>query len=109
MEISDRRLVSIRRLVPGHRRDEYLAVWAQLYAAATARGAHAWHFASLDVADVFLEFLEFGSETDVRGDPDTLEAIRALHEAFGEPYPPPKTLEEWAEIPPQPAARPEAP
>jgi hypothetical protein len=101
MRMTDRRLVSIRRYVPGHRRDEYAVAWNTLHDAATSRGAHAWHFISLDETDVFLEFLEFGSEADVREDPATLEAIKALHEAFGGPYPPPRTIEEWAEVRPE--------
>ncbi len=44
-------------------------------------------------------FLEFGADADLREDPAALAAIMALHEAFGDPYPLPKTLEEWIEIP----------
>jgi hypothetical protein len=95
----ERRLVSIRRAVPAARRAEYDAAWARLHAAATARRAHAWRFRSADVEDVYLEFLEFGTEEDLRGDADALGAIRALHEAFGDLYPAPMTLEEWIEIP----------
>lgn len=95
----ERRLVSIRRTVAPARLAEYDAAWARLHAAATARRAHAWRFRSADVEDLYLEFLEFGTEEDLRGDADALEAIRVLHEAFGEPYPAPMTLEEWIEIP----------
>jgi hypothetical protein len=100
MEINtgERRLVSIRRFVPQHRRGEYADVWQSLHAAATARGAHAWHFVSSDTPGVFLEFLEFGPESDVRDDPQVLEAIRELHTEFGLPYPTPSTLEEWVEV-----------
>lgn len=94
-----RRLVSIRRYVPPDQREEYAALWLSLHAAATSRGAHAWVFLSADAPDVYLEFLEFGAESDVRSDPETLSAIRALHEKFGQPYPPPQTIEEWVEIP----------
>lgn len=94
-----RRLVSIRRHVPSDRIPEYVELWNALRAAARARGAHAWHFASVDQRDVYLEFLEFGSDSDIRADTETVEAIQALHEQFGEPYPPPKTLEEWVELP----------
>jgi hypothetical protein len=94
-----RRLVSIRRHVPTDAHEEYARLWLALHDAATERGAHAWNFMSADTPDVFLEFLEFGGDSDVRSDPGTLEAIRALHAAFGEPYPTPQTLEEWVAIP----------
>ena len=99
MRPGERRLVSIRRYVPPPEREEYAALWLALYNAATERGAHAWHFLSADTPDVFLEFLEFGAESDIRADLETLGAIRALHEQFGKPYPPPATIEEWVEIP----------
>ncbi|HWK90487.1 MAG TPA: hypothetical protein VNP72_10910 [Longimicrobium sp.] len=99
MNLSGRRLVSIRRLVPSDRIPQYAAAWAELHAAATARGAHAWHFASADQRDVYVEFLEFGSDSDVRSDAATVAAIRELHEQFGDPYPMPNTLEEWVEVP----------
>ncbi len=97
-----RRLVSIRRLVPQDRIPEYVELWAALHLAATARGAHAWSFVSADHADVFMEFLEFGDGSDVRGDVPTVAAIQALHERFGDPYPAPKTLEEWVALPTPP-------
>lgn len=109
--MSQRRLVSIRRFVGAsdEERARYDALWAGLHDAATARGAHAWRFASADAPGVFLEFLEFGPESDVRADPATLEAIRALHAGFGQVYPMPQTLEEWSEAPLPPApATPEA-
>ena len=102
METSLRRLVSIRRLVPADRIPEYAEAWAVLHHAATAAGAHAWAFASADHRDVYMEFLEFGDGSDVRGDPATLAAIQALHEKFGESYPPPRTLEEWVALPTPP-------
>jgi hypothetical protein len=100
MEIKqgERSLVSIRRFVPQHRRGEYAELWAGLHAAASARSAHAWHFLSADTPGVFLEFLEFGPDSDVRSDPGVLEAIKQLHAEFGLPYPTPNTLEEWVEI-----------
>jgi hypothetical protein len=99
MTLGERRLVSIRRYVPPEKREAYAGAWLALRTAATAQGAHAWHFLSADVPDVYLEFLEFGAESDVRSDAATVEAIRALHEQFGQPYPPPNTIEEWVEIP----------
>jgi len=100
MEINtgERRLVSIRRFVPQHRRGEYAEIWSSLHAAATAQGAHAWNFVSADTPGVFLEFLEFGPESDVRDDPRVLQAIKELHAEFGMPYPSPNTLEEWVEV-----------
>lgn len=95
----ERRLVSIRRSVAPERRDDYDAAWGLLHAAATSRGAHAWRFRAASVPDLFLEFLEFGSDADLREDPAALAAIMALHESFGDPYPVPRTLEEWIEIP----------
>ena len=98
IKTGERRLVSIRRFVPQHRRGEYADIWSTLHAAATSRGAHAWHFVSADTPGVFLEFLEFGPESDLRDDPQVLEVIRELHAEFGMPYPTPNTLEEWVEV-----------
>jgi len=98
MPMGERRLVSIRRLVPKEQLEMYVTLWLELYTAATALGAHAWHFASADVPNVYLEFLEFGPESDVRSDPAVVEGIRALHNEFGMPYPSPNTIEEWVEI-----------
>jgi len=98
MDGTERRLVSIRRRVPTGRLEEYLTLWLQLRAAAQEVGAHAWNFVSADVPEVYLEFLEFGGESDVRQDPQVLALIKTLHEAFGDLYPPPQTLEEWVEI-----------
>lgn len=95
----ERRLISIRRLVPADQRSAYDAAWEALRTAATARGAHAWRFLSADEEDVVLEFLEFGMEADVREDEDVLGAIQELHRSFGGVYPIPKTIEEWIEIP----------
>ena len=97
---SARRLVSIRRLVPPDRYEEYARLWLALHDAATSKGAHAWNFMSADTPNVFLEFLEFGPDTDVRADAATVEGIRALHAAFGDTYPTPNTIEEWVAIPP---------
>jgi hypothetical protein len=97
-----RRLVSIRRRVPMDRIEVYVPLWLQLHAAATARGAHAWNFISADVPEVYLEFLEFGAETDIRADEATVAAIKALHDAFGEAYPTPQTIEEWVAVPAPP-------
>ena len=98
VKTGERRLVSIRRFVPQHRRGEYAELWAALHAAATVHGAHAWHFVSAETPGVFLEFLEFGPESDVRSDPAVVEGIRRLHSEFGMPYPSPNTIEEWVEI-----------
>lgn len=95
--MSKRRLVSIRRWVPLAEQSTYRDAWSQLHAAAAARGAHAWHFASTDSDEVFLEFLEFGADSDIRADPAVLAAIQHLHATFGQPHPPPKPLEEWVE------------
>lgn len=98
MDGTERRLVSIRRHVPTARLEEYLILWIRLRATAKERGAHAWNFVSADVPEVYLEFLEFGAESDLRQDVGVVECIRQLHEKFGEAYPPPQTLEEWVEI-----------
>ena len=102
MEMSPRRLVSIRRHVPADRIPEYAELWTALYHAATARGAHAWAFASADHRDTYLEFLEFGEDTDVRSDTRVVAAIEALHTKFGDPYPTPLTLEQWVALPTPP-------
>jgi hypothetical protein len=98
MDGTERRLVSIRRHVPTARLEEYLTLWMQMRLVAQARGAHAWNFVSADVPEVYLEFLEFGPEADIRQDTEVLALIKTLHEAFGDIYPPPQTLEEWVEI-----------
>lgn len=101
-----RRLISIRRHVPEEGLAEYDALWGALHAAATEHGAHAWRFRSADVADVYLEFLEFGAETDIRATPSVLAGIQALHRHFGDVYPMPKTIEEWVNVPSAPAPAP---
>jgi hypothetical protein len=97
-----RRLVSIRRYVPSDRIPEYAEMWAALHHAATSRGAHAWAFASADHRDTYIEFLEFGADSDVRSDEGVVAAIQALHAKFGDPYPTPRTLEEWVALPTPP-------
>lgn len=91
----ERRLVSIRRWVPAEARDEYDAGWLRLHAAATAGGGHAWRFVSASDANLHLEFLEFAAARDLREDPEILASLQALHRSFGDPYPPPRTIEEW--------------
>ena len=95
----ERRLISIRRMVPAERREGYEGAWRDLHAAATAQGAHAWRFRSDEVEGLFLEFLEFGEDADIRGDMEVLNAIKALHEGWHDPYPMPRTIEEWIEEP----------
>ena len=107
MDTSTRRLVTIRRHVPQDRIPEYAEAWAVLHNAATARGAHAWAFASADHRDTYIEFLEFGDDSDVRNDTATVAAIQALHEKFHDPYPQPMTREEWVARPTPPQLAPE--
>ncbi len=92
--MKERRLMSIRRLVSPERREEYDAAWARLHAAATARGAHAWRFASVTHDDVYVEFLEFTPDQDPREDLEAGAALRALETAFPEPPPPAPATEE---------------
>lgn len=99
----ERRLISIRRLVPTDQRAGYDAVWGAMHHAVTELGAHAWRFRSADVEDVFLEFLEFGEDSDIRQAPGVLAGIQALHRDFGDAYPVPMTIEEWVEIPTLPS------
>ena len=103
METTPRRLVSIRRYVPSDRIPEYAELWAGLHRAATAKGAHAWWFASATHKDVYIEFLEFGQESDPRGDEALVAAIRELSARFNELYPSPLPLEEWVALPLPPA------
>jgi hypothetical protein len=86
-------------MVPPERRDAYDAAWGRLHGAAVALGAHAWRFAASDQEHVYLEFLEFGLDRDIRGDLDVVDAIKALHEDFHDLYPAPRTIEEWEELP----------
>lgn len=98
--MSERRLVSLRRYVPDPGdRPAYDQAWLRLHTAATARGAHAWRFASADRPGAFLEFLEFGPESDIRADPGTLGAIKSLYEEFGQVPPTALIMEEWVEAP----------
>jgi hypothetical protein len=99
----ERRLISIRRMVPPEQSEGYEAAWRDLHAAVTALGAHAWRFRSDEVEGLYLEFLEFGTDADIRGEMDVLNAIKALHEGFHDPYPVPRTIEEWIEEPTLPA------
>jgi len=102
-ETKPRRLVTIRRHVPPDRIPEYAELWMVLHRAATARGAHAWWFASASHRDVYIEFLEFGEDSDPRGDEAVVGAIRELSARFNELYPPPLPLEEWVALPLPPA------
>jgi hypothetical protein len=95
----ERRLVSIRRWVSEQAREEYDAAWLRLHTAATGGGGHAWRFASASEANLYLEFLEFATERDLRADPEIVASLHALHQNFGDPYPPPRTIEEWIGIP----------
>ena len=98
--MSERRLISIRRMVPADRRFDYESAWRSLHTAVLqTEGAHAWRFRSDEVDGLFLEFLEFGTDADVRADMEVLNGIKALHEGFHDPYPIPKTIEEWIEVP----------
>lgn len=90
---AERRLVSIRRRVSPALRAGYDAAWARVRAAAVAREAHAWRFRSAEEEGLYLEFLEFRAERDVRADPEARSALAALA-AFGE-----ERAEEWTEIP----------
>ena len=103
-ENKPRRLVSMRRLVPSDRIPEYAELWAALHRAATALGAHAWWFASATHRDVYLEFMEFGPDSDPRGDEGVVAAIRELSAKFNELYPAPLPLEEWVALPLPPTA-----
>jgi hypothetical protein len=102
-ENKPRRLVSMRRYVPSDRIPEYAELWTVLHHAATARGAHAWWFASATHRDVYIEFLEFGEESDPRGDEAVVGAIRELSAKFNELYPSPLPLEEWVALPMPPS------
>lgn len=102
METPQRRLVTLRRFVPQERLSEYAEAWARLHNVVSAHGAHAWWFASATHPDVYIEFLEFGKETDPRGDEAVVAAILALKEKFSEMYPPPLPLEEWVALPTPP-------
>ena len=102
METPQRRRVTIRRHVPQERLSEYAEGWTRLHNAASARGAHAWWFASATHPDVYMEFLEFGKETDPRGDEAVVAAIYALQQKFNEMYAPPLPLEEWVAMPTPP-------
>ena len=71
--------MSIRRQVAPARSAAYADAWHHLHALATARGAHAWRFRAAECDGLFLEFLEFGAERDLRADAEVRDAIQALH------------------------------
>lgn len=91
--MSSRRLVSLRRLVPAEQRAAYDAAWEEVRRCAVGQGAHAWRFASVSEAGVFLEFLEFAAESDPRLHADVLAALLHLDQATGR-----ASCEEWLEL-----------
>ncbi len=99
MSAAGRHLISIRRMVPPEGRPEYDTAWARLHQAVSAKGAHAWRFVSAVRGDLFLEFVEFAADNPLREDPGVIQAIRMLHQQFGDPHPQPTTLEEWIGLP----------
>ncbi len=92
--MKQRQLVSIRREILRQQREEYDAAWVRLHAAATARGAHAWRFASASREDLYIEFLESAAEQDPRDDAAVAAALRELETTFGT-----NAVEEWQAIP----------
>jgi hypothetical protein len=102
VETPRRQLVTTRRYVPADRIPEYAEIWALLHYAATARGAHAWWFASATHRDVYMEFLEFDQDSDPAANEAVVSAIRTLSEKFNEPYPPPLPMEHWVALPTPP-------
>jgi hypothetical protein len=87
-----RRLVSTRRSVPAARRAAYDALWTRVQAAASARDAHAWRFASAEREDLFLEFLEFAAGSDPRASPALSAPLARLEAEFA------GGSEEWTEL-----------
>lgn len=102
MNMPQRRLVTNRRYVPEDRIPEYAEAWTLLHNAAKARGAHAWAFASVEHRNVYIEFLEFGDESDVRADPVIAASIQNLQIKFNDPYPAPRAMENWVSLPTPP-------
>jgi hypothetical protein len=88
--MSDRHLVSIRRMVPATQRAEYDAAWHHLHSEITTSGAHAWRFQSLAARDLHLEFIEFKASTDPRPHPPIAAALHHLDSLF-----PAAAVEEW--------------
>jgi hypothetical protein len=86
-----RTLVSLRRRVPAPLRDAHAAAWAQLHREATARGAHAWRFASAADPELYLEFLEFSADADPRGNTEVSGALARLDEVGA------AEVEQWVE------------
>lgn len=86
-----RRLVGTRREVPAGRAAAYDALWAEVQAAATGMGAHAWRFVAAADPERYLEFLEFAAASDPRRSPPLAGALARLEDEFaGE-------AEEWDE------------
>jgi hypothetical protein len=91
-EVSERILLSIRRVLPPS--GAYEAAWAAVRQAAEHTGARAWRFASRTDESLQLEFIEF-----------RLSACEQVRAAIDPPLAAldrmaPGTLEEWIEIPP---------
>jgi hypothetical protein len=88
--VSERRLVSIRRMVSAERRAAYDLAWERLHGEVTDLGAHAWRFRSTTEPDLFLEFLEFKADPDPRRYPAVAAAFDDLETAS-----PAAAAEEW--------------
>jgi hypothetical protein len=88
----ERRLVSLRRRVPGSRRERYGQLWTGLVAEATKAGAHAWRFVSPRDGDLYLEFLEFKADADPRAGEETRRILREMDADAGV-----AEAEEWAD------------
>lgn len=78
----ERRLLSVRRRVAPDRRGEYDPLWGAAQRAVEDRGAHAWRFQSAADGDLFIEFIEYASDSDPLGDAAVARAFETLSQAF---------------------------
>jgi len=76
--MEERRLVSVRRTVPGAEADRYLEAWERLAGLVQEAGGHAWCFRSMEDDALRIEFLEFRAGSDPRAEAAVREAAEAL-------------------------------
>jgi hypothetical protein len=97
--MTDRRLLSTRRLVPQDRRTEYERDWSRVVELAKEHGFHAWRFRAVSPEELYVEFLEFRRGADPRKRVQVAWALEEIRHHFPDPAPPPSSPdEEWDSV-----------
>jgi hypothetical protein len=86
-----RKLIVIRRQVPPARAHAYDDAWRRLHGSAVAAGARAWRFRSGRAPDLYLEFVEWSSDSDME---QITASLRAALEQIA-----PAAMDVWEESP----------